>query len=157
MSKRLNEKSRVAPAYWEDARFNNPSQPVVGITWCEANAYCAWLSEITGEKYRLPSEAEWEASARGSPYAAKPAFTLGAILGIKTKPTALKGVSKKLRRSEPIPAAGNVGPFETEDQSWKYLELDLQPFTWLTPMSLNKTKKTSQSEARSARGFLGKS
>ncbi len=53
------------PEYWEDGRFNHPSRPVVGITWFEARAYCAWLSAQTGEQVDLPTEVEWEAAARG--------------------------------------------------------------------------------------------
>ena len=54
-----------APAYWHDERFNNPSQPVVGISWYEARAYCNWLSAETGERCRLPTEAELESASRG--------------------------------------------------------------------------------------------
>ncbi len=53
------------PGFWEDGRFNHPSRPVVGITWFEARAYCAWLSVQTGWLVDLPTEVEWEAAARG--------------------------------------------------------------------------------------------
>lgn len=54
------------PECWDVSRFNNPSQSVVGVTWFEAQAYCAWLSAQTGQTYTLPSEIEFEAAARGT-------------------------------------------------------------------------------------------
>jgi formylglycine-generating enzyme required for sulfatase activity len=53
------------PRYWDDARFNKPNQPLVGVSWYEAVAYCCWLSAETGRLHRLPTEAEWEKGARG--------------------------------------------------------------------------------------------
>ena len=39
-------------------------QPVINVSWDDAQAYVAWLSKMTGKTYRLLSEAEWEYAAR---------------------------------------------------------------------------------------------
>jgi formylglycine-generating enzyme required for sulfatase activity/class 3 adenylate cyclase len=58
-------KRESEPRFWRDERLNRPTQPVVGICWYEARAYCAWLSARLGRTVRLPTEVEWEAAARG--------------------------------------------------------------------------------------------
>ncbi|MEW6733628.1 MAG: formylglycine-generating enzyme family protein [Acidobacteriota bacterium] len=47
--------------YYKKERGNHP---VVNVTWNDAQAYCAWLQALTGQEYRLPTEAEWEYAAR---------------------------------------------------------------------------------------------
>jgi len=54
-------------------RLNNDNQPVVGVSWYAARAYCLWLSLLAsnGEKvdlYRLPADEEWEWAAGGQRY-----------------------------------------------------------------------------------------
>ena len=56
---------QTGPRWWNDLAYNDAAQPVAGICWYEARAYCAWLSAQSGQIWRLASEAEWEAAARG--------------------------------------------------------------------------------------------
>jgi len=53
------------PPFLEDQRFSDPEQPVVGISWHDATAYCAWLTSVAGLRFRLPTEAEREFASRG--------------------------------------------------------------------------------------------
>jgi len=59
------------PMYWENTRFNNYKQPVVGVSWFEAEAYCNWLSEYLTQNndkkitIRMPNENEWIFAATG--------------------------------------------------------------------------------------------
>jgi len=56
---------REPPPFLRDERFAAPGQPVVGVSWFDAVAYCRWLQAATGIPFRLPTEAEREHAARG--------------------------------------------------------------------------------------------
>ncbi|NNJ13334.1 SUMF1/EgtB/PvdO family nonheme iron enzyme [Chloroflexales bacterium ZM16-3] len=67
MWKQANQ--RTEPWGWDKPEYRGTNQPVIGVAWYEVTAFCAWLSERlqgalpVGYLVRLPTEAEWEATA----------------------------------------------------------------------------------------------
>jgi formylglycine-generating enzyme required for sulfatase activity len=105
------------PAFSATRGFADPDQPVVGVSWYEAVAYCNWLSlkeglspaydgsgraDLGATGYRLPTEAEWEyAGAKGAPGQAEriypwgdawdPRNTVCSVTPVRSKTTAAVG------------------------------------------------------------------
>lgn len=58
--------SRLKKLAWQDPDFaQTDADPVVCVSWQDARAYTRWLSQRTGASYRLPTQVEWLAAARG--------------------------------------------------------------------------------------------
>ena len=77
-------------------------RPIRSISYNAAQAYCSYLSESTGEEYRLPTEAEWYAaslSAQGKPYAS----TLVGIDDDKSSPSFMMGQLWEMTSTPIIP------------------------------------------------------
>ncbi len=101
------------PPRWRDRRFSNPEQPVVGVSWEDAVAFCRWLSDVTGRRIDLPSEAQWEFAARGEKGREYP---WGNQKPEKTRACFDFGIE----RGQPAPVGSfpaGKGPFRTLDQA----------------------------------------
>ena len=67
-------KYEVTQALWKAVMGNNPSRvkgdslPVTCVSWLDARSFIFKLNKLTGKKFRLPTEAEWEYAARGGAY-----------------------------------------------------------------------------------------
>jgi formylglycine-generating enzyme required for sulfatase activity len=105
------------PEEWGYSQFNGPDQPVVGVDWHEARAYCQWLG------LDLPTEAQWEAAARGADQRRYP-------WGDEEPTEAYANFDGVLGRTSSFGQyAKDEGPFGTFDQAGNVLEWCLDPWS----------------------------
>jgi len=116
------------PRFWDDASFNHPSQPVVGICWYEARAYCAWLAHQCGHPVRLPTEAEWEAAARRAGARRYP-------YGDEFDPSRGNSFETHIRRTTPVGVfpggATPEGLLDISGNSWDWTSTLYRPYPYV--------------------------
>jgi formylglycine-generating enzyme required for sulfatase activity len=109
----LDQTGHAEPRHWRDRRFSSLEQPVVGVCWDDAQAFCQWLADSTRQQVTLPSEAQWEFSARGSdgrefPWGPEPPDSTRACYSLP------------FETGQPVPVDSHPagkGPFGTLDQA----------------------------------------
>ncbi len=117
--------NRQAPDGWEVQR-RRLFHPVVGVTFFEAEAYCAWLSYQKKVTVRLPTEEEWEVAARGDD--GRP-FPWGEEF-IATRANTLE--SERLATVEAASLSGDASPFGVMDMAGNVQQWTSSPYNPLS-------------------------
>ncbi|GAX60887.1 Ser/Thr phosphatase family protein [Candidatus Scalindua japonica] len=112
----MEENTEVTePEYWADRRFNQPEQPVVGVSWDDAKKYAEWAG------LRLPTEAEWE-------YACRAGTTTRYYLGDEEGDLERAGwyTVNSSRQSHPVgeKAMNGFGLYDMHGNVWEWVEDD---------------------------------
>jgi formylglycine-generating enzyme required for sulfatase activity len=100
---------------------------VVGVTWYEARAYCAWLADVAGHPCRLPSEAEWEAAVRGGKTRRYP-------WGQRFDPARANTVEGRVLRTTPVgvypQGVNSVGLWDGAGNVWEWTAPLFEPYPY---------------------------
>ena len=106
--------SRYIDQQWKDHTTpgypaNGPAQPVIRVSYDEAQKFCRWLSRQAGEKFSLPTEAQWEYAARAGSAGPLPTGGLDAdfskyanLADASIALLAVTGVNPQPRKNAPI-------------------------------------------------------
>ena len=113
-------RAESAPDYFDNPDYNQGKQPVVAVSYADAEAYAAWLSEQTGSTYRLPTEEEWEKAARAG---ADTIYPWGDQNPTDGKRANYKG-NGKFSKTSP------VGSFENGNNAWGLVDMSGNVAEW---------------------------
>jgi formylglycine-generating enzyme required for sulfatase activity len=148
LSQQYPIQSHEYPYHWNDMAYNAPNQPVVGVTWYEAMAYCAWLQEQVTTNHlslgtnnktlngllldgrwqiRLPTEAEWEWAAGGLNHSVYP-------WGQKFDPDRTNTLEGRVLSPTPVGAypagAAECGALDMSGNVWEWTHSSYQNYPY---------------------------
>ena len=125
-------RGRTEPWGWNYPGYNGANQPVIGITWYEASAYCAWLNAQvprTDYELRLPTEAEWEAAAAYDAHMQRQMYPWGG-----EEPTPERAIYGVNKRHRPAPVgccpsgAAACGALDLAGNVWEWTTSSYQGY-----------------------------
>ena len=120
-SRSLQILSGKMPESPDDEGWGRGARPVINVSWEEARAYAAWLGEQTGQRYRLPSEAEWEYAARAG---TETAYSWGDEIGVNRANGCDSGSKWSGKRTSPVGSFEHnaFGLYDLHGNVWKWVE-----------------------------------
>lgn len=95
--------------------------PATNVSWVHAQQYVDWLSKVTGQKYRLPSEAEWEYVARAG---TATSYFWGSGIGRANANCAVCGNPWDDKQTAPVGSfkPNAFGLFDLNGNVWEWVE-----------------------------------
>jgi len=104
----------------DDQGWGRGTRPVINVNWDDATQYAKWLSEQTGKRYRLPTEAEWEYAARGGTTSA---YWWGSEIGRNRANCGGCGSEWDAKQTAPVRsfAKNSFGLYEVSGNAWEWV------------------------------------
>ena len=107
----------------DDKGWGRASRPVIDVSWDDIVQYLDWLAEVSGERYRLPTEDEWEYAARAGseePIEPLPVFTDENLAWAADLVLAYRGT----KRTKPVGSGeeNEFGVFGTRGNVWEWTD-----------------------------------
>jgi formylglycine-generating enzyme required for sulfatase activity len=119
-SSQAKPKDQDTGRYPNDEGWGRTNRPVINVSWEDATAYAQWLSQQTGRHYRLPTEAEWEYTARAG---TTTEYWWGNEIGSKRANCAGSGTQWSDEKTAPVGsfAPNPFGVYDTTGNVWEWL------------------------------------
>ena len=122
----------IGGVYWAtQTKHDRLHHPVVNVSWYDAIAYAGWLNKITGQTWRLPSEAEWEKAARWDAEKQRSRiYPWGDTWDIKRANTAESNIHTTTRVKAYPYGKSSYGVFDMVGNVWEWTASISKPYSY---------------------------